>query len=107
PTALSSPHGVEKVAVTSAAELLDACLTRFPEADITVMSAAVADFTPKEVTHQKIKKGSEQQLAIDLVKTTDVLATLGRQKKDGQILVGFALETDDGRASAEDKLRRK
>lgn len=107
PTALSAPHGIATVAVTSAAEMLNACLTHFTDADITVMSAAVADFTPKNVARQKIKKGNEHQVTIELVKTTDILATLGQQKRKGQVLVGFALETDDGRASAEDKLRKK
>jgi len=107
PSTLPAPHGVSMVAVTSAAEMLDACSTHFKNADITVMSAAVADFTPKDVARQKIKKGSAHQLAIELVKTTDILATLGQRKRKGQVLVGFALETDDGRASAEEKLRKK
>ncbi len=107
PTALTPPPGVERVPVTSAADMLDACVARFAGTDITVMSAAVADFTPKAVADQKIKKGSERELDLQLVKTTDILATLGRQKREGQVLVGFALETDDGRASAIDKLQRK
>ncbi len=107
PTALPTPHGVEIVPVTSAAEMLDACVAHFADADITVMSAAVADFTPKDVANQKIKKDGEHQLNIELVKTTDILAALGQQKREGQVLVGFALETDDGVASAQDKLRRK
>lgn len=107
PTALAAPHGIKTVSVTSAAEMLDACLALFTDADITVMSAAVADFTPKVVANQKIKKGDEHQLAIELVKTTDILAALGQRKQKGQILVGFALETDDGLASASNKLRRK
>ncbi len=107
PTALQAPLGATVVSVTSAAEMLGACLAHFGGADITVMSAAVADFTPKTVADQKIKKGAGHQPDIELVKTTDILATLGKQKQEGQVLVGFALETDDGRASAEDKLRRK
>lgn len=107
PTALPAPQGVELIPVTSAADMLDACATHFIDADITVMSAAVADFTPKTVTHQKIKKEDGPFQALELVKTTDILSTLGQQKKHGQVLVGFALETDDGRASAEGKLRRK
>lgn len=107
PTALPAPQGVAMVPVTSAAEMLDACITHFTDADITVMSAAVADFTPKDVANQKIKKDSGHLLGLELVKTTDILATLGQQKREGQVLVGFALETDDGIASAQDKLRRK
>ena len=107
PTTLPAPQGVAMVPVTSAAEMLDACITHFTDADITVMSAAVADFTPKDVANQKIKKDSGHLLGLELVKTTDILATLGQQKREGQVLVGFALETDDGVASAQDKLRRK
>jgi len=107
PTALPAPQGVAMVPVTSAAEMLDACIAHFTYADITVMSAAVADFTPKDVANQKIKKDSGHLLGLELVKTTDILATLGQQKREGQVLVGFALETDDGIASAQDKLRRK
>ena len=107
PTALPAPQGANVVQVTSAAEMLDACIAHFTDADITVMSAAVADFTPKNVAHQKIKKGDKHPLDLELVKTTDILATLGQRKQGSQVLVGFALETDDGIASAQDKLRRK
>lgn len=107
PTSLPAPQGAKRVQVTSAAEMLDACLTHFTNADIAVMSAAVADFTPKNVADHKIKKGREHEMSLELVKTTDILATLGQQKRKGQVLVGFALETDDGIASAQDKLRRK
>ena len=106
PTALPTPHGVQAVFVTSAAEMLDACLVAFDEADITVMSAAVADFTPATTASEKIKK-SDPRPAIELIKTTDILATLGQRKRKGQMLVGFALETNDEQANAEDKRRRK
>ena len=109
PTALSAPASTKKIPVTSAAEMLDACQTHFADADIIVMSAAVADFTPKQVANKKIKKGDDdsQLFNIELVKTADILNTLGKQKRKGQILVGFALETDEGVDSAKDKLRRK
>ena len=107
PTALPAPQGAKMVRVTSAAEMLDACLAHFTDANIAVMSAAVADFTPKDVADQKIKKGSEHQLSLELVKTTDILATLGQRKRKDQVLVGFALETDAGIASAQGKLLRK
>ena len=107
PTALPAPQGAVMVQVTSAADMLDACLRHFADADIAVMSAAVADFTPKDVANQKIKKGAESDLSLELVKTTDILAALGQQKQKRQVLVGFALETDDGLASAKEKLRRK
>lgn len=108
PTNLPVPDGTKIVPVTTAAEMLNACLTEFDKADITVMSAAVADFTSKSVADRKIKKGNEEhQFAIELVKTTDILAVLGERKSKRQILIGFALETDDGLASAKEKLRRK
>lgn len=106
PSSLTPPQGTTFIPVTSAAEMLAACSTHFPLADITVMSAAVADYTPKTVADQKIKK-ADPQLMLELVKTTDVLATLGKSKRNDQILVGFALETQDEQANAFDKLRRK
>lgn len=107
PTALSTPANVKKVSVTSAAEMLDACLVHFAESDVTVMSAAVADYKPKATADKKIKKSEEQDFAIELVKTADVLTTLGQRKREGQILVGFALETHDEHRNAIDKLHRK
>ena len=86
--------------------MLQQCLTYFPDARICIMNAAVADFTPKTVTDQKIKK-QDNNLTIELKPTTDILQTLGEQKKHDQILVGFALETNDGERYAIDKLQRK
>ncbi|PPL01742.1 bifunctional phosphopantothenoylcysteine decarboxylase/phosphopantothenate--cysteine ligase CoaBC [Parapedobacter indicus] len=106
PSALVRPEGVTFFPVTTAAEMLEACLRYFPSADITIMSAAVADYTPKTVADQKIKK-AEQHLTLELVKTTDILATLGKSKRNDQILVGFALETQNEQANALEKLRRK
>src|SRR5690606_8381771 len=99
-------NGVSLVQVTSAAEMLAACHEHFSDADITVMSAAVADYTPKFVADQKIKK-AEATLTLELVKTEDILATLGKSKRNDQILVGFALETQNERENASEKLRRK
>jgi len=106
PTALSSPQGVKRIEVQSAAEMLEECSIYFEQADITVMSAAVADYTPLEVAKQKIKKKAED-FTIELKKTTDILASLGAKKKDHQILVGFALETNNEMENALDKLQRK
>lgn len=103
PTPLSS---IQRIDITSAAELLDACLTAFTETDICVMSAAVADYTPKTVADQKIKK-EDANISIDLKKTTDVLFTLGQQKKKGQLLIGFALETNNEEDFAIKKLKKK
>lgn len=107
PTALDPPAGTQFIPVTSAADMLEACLAHFPAADITIMSAAVADYSPKTAANLKIKKTEGEHLAIELVKTADILATLGQQKRENQLLVGFALETHDEHASALDKLHRK
>lgn len=106
PSSLPVPAGVNHVAVTTAAEMLEQCLIHFPDADVTVMSAAVADYTPKAVSPRKIKKTTDL-LTLELEKTTDILATLGAQKKSNQILVGFALETDNEKANATAKLKKK
>jgi phosphopantothenoylcysteine decarboxylase/phosphopantothenate--cysteine ligase len=106
PTSLETPAGIERINVQSAAEMLAACSKYFEDSDITVMSAAVADYTPIEVANQKIKKKAED-FSIALKKTTDILATLGKVKKDHQTLVGFALETNNELENAIDKLKRK
>ncbi len=97
---------IKRINITSAEEMLNECLTYFPDADICIMNAAVADFTPKVVADQKIKKQADS-LIIELKPTIDILQTLGVQKKHGQILVGFALETNDGERYALDKLQKK
>lgn len=106
PTALKLPERVYTISVTSAAEMLSACEEYFEAADIVVMSAAVADYTPVEVATQKIKK-KENEFAIALTKTADILAALGAKKKENQLLVGFALETNNELENAKDKLVRK
>jgi phosphopantothenoylcysteine decarboxylase/phosphopantothenate--cysteine ligase len=106
PTSLEIPAGIERINVQSAAEMLAACSKHFEESDITVMSAAVADYTPTEVANKKIKKKAED-FSIALKKTTDILASLGKVKKDHQTLVGFALETNNELENAIDKLKRK
>ncbi|RYD97586.1 MAG: phosphopantothenoylcysteine decarboxylase, partial [Sphingobacteriales bacterium] len=89
----------------SAQEMYAACLEH-ADYDIAVMAAAVADYTPVEVAAQKIKKG-EGELTLTLRKTTDILGTLGAQKSGKQLLVGFALETENEEANAAQKLQRK
>jgi phosphopantothenoylcysteine decarboxylase/phosphopantothenate--cysteine ligase len=106
PTALPKPDQIAVVPVTSAAEMLQACERHFADASIIVMSAAVADYTPIEVAAQKIKK-KENEFSIALKKTTDILATLGAKKKKEQLLIGFALETNNELENAKDKLVRK
>jgi phosphopantothenoylcysteine decarboxylase/phosphopantothenate--cysteine ligase len=92
--------------VTSASEMLAACTSLFDAADITVLSAAVADYKPAEEAKQKIKKKAEN-LTLGLVRTDDIAATLGKRKHNGQIIVGFALETEEEEVNALKKLESK
>jgi len=98
--------GITVQRVTSAAEMFDACIKVFNEAHLAVLSAAVADYTPAEPSPEKIKK-NDGSLTLELVKTKDILKTLGEMKKTGQLLVGFALETANGREYALGKLKAK
>lgn len=106
PTSLAALHGVERIDVVSAEEMYIATKNKFVDSDIIVMCAAVADYRPKDVASEKIKKGANE-IEISLVKTTDILAALGKNKKKEQILVGFALETFDEEANAIKKLESK
>jgi phosphopantothenoylcysteine decarboxylase/phosphopantothenate--cysteine ligase len=107
PSALKlSDKSINKIDVTSAEEMLKASLSNFPGTDISILSAAVADYRPKEVSILKIKKESSD-FSLELIKTQDILATLGKEKKKGQILIGFALETDNEVANAIKKLEKK
>ena len=92
--------------VKTAGEMFEQCERLFTKADIAVMSAAVADYTPAQKEGHKIKKTGDT-MTIELVKTPDILKTLGMKKKAGQVLVGFALETRDERAYALGKLESK
>ncbi|MDB2675415.1 bifunctional phosphopantothenoylcysteine decarboxylase/phosphopantothenate--cysteine ligase CoaBC [Flavobacteriales bacterium] len=96
---------VLEIKITSSAEMLVECNAYFPETDAAILSAAVADYTPSEVHSSKLKK-SDNDLTLRLKKTTDILKTLG-QKKTNQILVGFALETDNEIENAKVKLTSK
>jgi phosphopantothenoylcysteine decarboxylase/phosphopantothenate--cysteine ligase len=107
PSALSIEEpGITVQRVTSAAEMYAACLAAFTDAHLAVLSAAVADYTPAAPAQEKIKK-SDGALVLELVKTRDILKTLGEVKKTGQLLVGFALETRTGREYALAKLKAK
>jgi phosphopantothenoylcysteine decarboxylase/phosphopantothenate--cysteine ligase len=108
PTDLPSPHGVERVSVTTAAEMREAVLPRAASADVVVMAAAIADYAPARTATQKIHKTAEN-LTLTLVRTADILAELGRLRsgKDRPLLVGFAAETTDVLVSARRKLRDK
>lgn len=108
PVSLSISHpAVRVVKVESAKEMLAACEEAFADSDIAVMCAAVADYAPKEVADRKIKREHSEVPVIELVKNPDIAATLGRSKRQGQRLVGFALETDHELDNAREKLSRK
>lgn len=107
PVALKTTNpGIQRIDVVSAAEMQHQCLKSFPNSDITIMAAAVADYMPAKVQNKKIKK-TTQDLSLDLVKTPDILSSLGKIKKKNQLLVGFALETDNETENAIKKLKNK
>lgn len=107
PVGLKPLHpGINLISVTSAAQMAEACFSEFKSSDITIMAAAVADYTVTDPAPVKIKK-SVDKLTIELSKTTDILATLGKQKQAGQFLAGFALETDNEKPNALSKLKNK
>ena len=97
---------IEVERVVSAEDMLAACSKRFPQADVTVLAAAVADYRPKEAAVEKIKKTADS-LSLELVRTPDIAAALGKIKKQGQRLIGFALETQDGIVQAKEKMLKK
>ena len=107
PTQLHTQHPrIHVTQVTTAKEMLEACSGYFGEADITVWSAAVADFRPSEEAKQKIKKKTDD-LVLKLTRTDDIAATFGKSKRNGQIVVGFALETEEEESNALKKLESK
>jgi phosphopantothenoylcysteine decarboxylase/phosphopantothenate--cysteine ligase len=107
PTALPIHHpNINVERVQSAAEMFAACSRVFPSADISVFAAAVADYRPARPESQKIKKQDSSQ-TLELTRNPDIAAELGKQKRPGQITVGFALETENEEANAREKLKRK
>ena len=107
PSVLQSSHPlINQINVTSADDMYQACLQKFENADIAVMSAAVADYRAKTQATEKIKK-KDESMSIELEKTIDILKTLGHKKSDKQIVVGFALESKDEEAYAQKKLKSK
>ncbi len=99
-------HGIKIHEVQTASEMYQKCMGIFPSAKISVLSAAVADFTPSHKARSKIKKEDGLQ-SIELEATKDILLSLGESKKENQFLVGFALETDNERKNAIKKLKAK
>lgn len=106
PVNLQPVSGVTMVMIESAAEMAEAVKSRAPEMDVVIMAAAVADYRPVFVHQGKMKK-LPGNLTLELERTEDILASLGQVKPAGQILVGFAAETDDLLANAVGKLQRK
>lgn len=103
---LQQNFNIKRIDVNAASEMHKACLQHFKKSDITIMAAAVADYRPAQTASQKIKKKGDT-LALDLVKNPDILMDLGTKKNQKQLLVGFALETQNEEVHAKDKLKRK
>jgi len=107
PSLINLPeNGIKSVRVNTAEEMYAACTKQFDKSDIGVMAAAVADYTPVKVAATKVKKNSDE-LVIELKKTKDILKSLGENKSSKQVLVGFALETNNEREYALKKLKSK
>jgi len=99
-------HSIHIEQVQSAEMMYKVCMEKFPSMDIVVMAAAVADYTPVNPSHEKIKKKSDK-LQLELVRTKDILGSMGKLRTNGQVLVGFALENQDEKTYAEEKLKKK
>ena len=107
PVTLQTKHGsIRRIDVESANEMYEAAVQNFADADIAILCAAVADFTPKTTADKKIKrKGNDMMLRLQ--PTQDIAAALGAEKRKNQIMVGFALETDNELKNAKEKMKRK
>lgn len=107
PSPLNLPNnGIKSFRVNTAEEMYTACTKQFEKSDVAIMAAAVADYTPAKVAEAKIKKNSDE-LVIELKRTKDILKSLGEKKSQKQVLVGFALETNNEREYALGKLKSK
>lgn len=108
PVALSTHHpAIKRVDVESAEEMYEAATQAFPDSDAAILCAAVADYRPEQRAEQKLKRETQGELTLHLVPNKDIAAALGTAKRPDQVLVGFALETNDEAAHAADKLKRK
>jgi phosphopantothenoylcysteine decarboxylase/phosphopantothenate--cysteine ligase len=106
PVALPPPDGVTVRYVVSAGQMFEACKPLFAQCDLFIAAAAVADYRPKYVAREKLKKSS-RELRLELVQTIDILRTLAARKRPGQVMVGFAAETHDLEAQARRKMEKK
>lgn len=108
PVTLTTSHPrIRRTNVESAAEMMQACRELWPTCQAGILCAAVADYTPAAVADRKIKREKQGAMALELMPTQDIAALLGANKQPGQVLAGFALETDEEQHNAQDKLRRK
>ncbi len=109
PTKIPKPTGerMDVISVQSAEEMYTQAIRGFSEADIALMTAAVADYRPKEMAQEKIKKKAGEGMTLEFVRTPDIAASLGKKKRDDQLLIGFALETQNEHENAQAKLRKK
>lgn len=108
PVMLKTAHPlIQRIDIESAEEMYNATIESFSEADIAILCAAVADYRPEVEEKKKIKREQNDTYSLPLVRNKDIAATLGKKKRTNQILIGFALETNDGIANASDKLGRK
>ena len=106
PVSLSCSNGIKRIDVESCKEMYDATTKAFADSDIAILAAAVADFKPQKVASQKIKRG-ESDVTIKLCPTQDIAEALGKQKRNDQTIVAFALETNDEELNAKKKLEKK
>ena len=109
PVNVQCSSNIHRIDVESCQEMHDAATQAFPQCDAAILCAAVADYRPEHVADQKIKRENPETKTIDihLVANPDIAAQLGKMKRDGQLLVGFALETNDEQANAQKKLEKK
>lgn len=107
PVQLPKPQGVNTVDVISTQDMYDVMTERCPDQDIVIQAAAPADFTPESVAEQKIKKQGDGKLTLELRQTPDIAAAVGQLKRPGQVLVGFAAETENVEGNARKKLKSK
>lgn len=107
PTSLTRPAGIKIVEVVSADDMYEACMKASEEADVIVKAAAVGDYRAASRAGQKIKRGGAREFNLELVQNRDIAAALGRKKRPGQILVGFAAETQDVIENARRKMAEK
>lgn len=106
PVGLTCSPGIDRIDVESCEKMYKACTEHFDTQDVTILSAAVADFKPETVADKKIKR-EKDDLVLRLNPTHDIARELGKRKRSGQLLVGFALETNDEETNAEKKLEKK